>query len=378
MKQTIAISAFAGMLSRQSGYTEDFCERFVVEMFKSIADALKETDEVHVKGMGKFIADGVGSVSFIPDDSFAAEINAPFDCFEPEPLDDDVTEEILAAEPADEELPTSSPLHENIVDATPEVPPAVGGVEEVNRIQAQADASAVAVASCEEAPSTSDVDTRADEVEMPTVNVADNEAPNDTCPQPQVTEEAFFNHDDVAKSRSRIWTFLCGTAVGALIGGAAVYFVLNPGNRQNSPAEISEDIRQVAAELGDKGSGVSPHSPEGGKPTDAPAKPDTITTENMATVNTLTTPQAPEENIVYDNVRSTLSDLSRKHYGSYEFWVYIYEENRDIIPNPDRVEPNTRVRIPKAEKYGINPRDRNSINTALKKSQEIALEKKGR
>lgn len=95
MKQTVAISAFAVMLARQSGYTVDFCERFVIEMFKTVADALKESSSVSIKGLGKFTVDDSGNVKFLPDDSFAAEINAPFDCFEPESLDDSTTEEML-------------------------------------------------------------------------------------------------------------------------------------------------------------------------------------------------------------------------------------------------------------------------------------------
>ena len=101
MKQTVAISTFAGMLARQSGYTADFCERFVAEMFKTVADTLKDSNEVSIKGLGKFSADEAGNVEFTPDHAFAADVNAPFECFEPEPLDDDITDDMLSEEDND-------------------------------------------------------------------------------------------------------------------------------------------------------------------------------------------------------------------------------------------------------------------------------------
>lgn len=67
-----------------------------------------------------------------------------------------------------------------------------------------------------------------------------------------------------------------------------------------------------------------------------------------------------------------LTTLSEKHYGSPWFWVYIYEENvaRGIINNPNNIRPGTRVVIPPADKYGINPKDKASLKKAQLKSME--------
>lgn len=43
---------------------------------------------------------------------------------------------------------------------------------------------------------------------------------------------------------------------------------------------------------------------------------------------------------------SRLTMLSLKYYGHKDFWVYIYEANRDIIANPNDIKVNTRLRIP--------------------------------
>ena len=67
-----------------------------------------------------------------------------------------------------------------------------------------------------------------------------------------------------------------------------------------------------------------------------------------------------------------LTTLSEKHYGSPWFWVYIYEENvaRGIINDPNNIRPGTRVVIPPAKKYGINPNDKASLKKAQLKSME--------
>ena len=82
---------------------------------------------------------------------------------------------------------------------------------------------------------------------------------------------------------------------------------------------------------------------------------------------------AEESDVVTDTVTSqiVLSTLSEKYYGSPWFWVYIYEENKDIISNPDNVRPGTTVVIPPAEKYGIDAKDPASLKKAQRRSWEI-------
>jgi hypothetical protein len=42
----------------------------------------------------------------------------------------------------------------------------------------------------------------------------------------------------------------------------------------------------------------------------------------------------------------------------------------DIINNPNNIKPGTRVVIPPASKYGINPKDKASLKKAQIKSME--------
>ncbi|MBI5023504.1 MAG: LysM peptidoglycan-binding domain-containing protein [Candidatus Omnitrophica bacterium] len=42
----------------------------------------------------------------------------------------------------------------------------------------------------------------------------------------------------------------------------------------------------------------------------------------------------------------TLQKISKKFYDSYSKWTRIYEANKSVIPNPDRIKPGTVLQIP--------------------------------
>lgn len=376
MKQTIAISAFAGMLARQSGYTSDFCEHFVLEMFKTVADALKESNEVTIKGLGQFSVDESGNVEFSPDPVFAADVNAPFDCFEPEPLDEDVTDEILSADEENISDDSSAKAVENEMEvAAPENPTDIQSVNQTDLTSEDMPEDM----SNNIRPELVDDEIVTDEnhnegkksEQMTDVGTSEPEYESElSSADTEITEEVGDFNVHICSTRPRkfpIWGFVCGMAVGAIVGAAATYFILVPRGQAESSEEIKKDEQHVAELLGEKITAASAD-------TMSEVCPDTITTPTVLTETTV--PVAEKDTVIYDTVTSTLAQLSRKHFGSYEFWVYIYEENRDVISDPDRVEPNTRVRIPDAKKYGIDANDKSSIKRALAKSSEIANERK--
>lgn len=88
-------------------------------------------------------------------------------------------------------------------------------------------------------------------------------------------------------------------------------------------------------------------------------------------------PATAKKPVVTDVVTSqiVLTTLSEKYYGSPWFWVYIYEENMNIISNPNNIKPGTRVVIPPAEKYGINAKDKASLKKAQLKSWQYLKDK---
>jgi len=52
----------------------------------------------------------------------------------------------------------------------------------------------------------------------------------------------------------------------------------------------------------------------------------------------------PSEYVIQKN--DTLQKISKKVYGTYKKWYQIYEANKDIISDPNRIKPGLTIRIP--------------------------------
>ena len=77
--------------------------------------------------------------------------------------------------------------------------------------------------------------------------------------------------------------------------------------------------------------------------------------------------------VVTDTVRpgNFLARMAKRFYGNSHFWVYIYEENKATISNPNNVAQGTIVVIPPAEKYGIDATSPESVEKARRKEGEV-------
>lgn len=70
-----------------------------------------------------------------------------------------------------------------------------------------------------------------------------------------------------------------------------------------------------------------------------------------------------------DGDRLTL--LALEYYGSKDFWVYIYEENKTVMPNPNRLPVGLEVKIPDPRKYGIDAGSQQSLDKAKKFADQL-------
>ena len=64
------------------------------------------------------------------------------------------------------------------------------------------------------------------------------------------------------------------------------------------------------------------------------------------------------------NEGSRLTWISLKQYGHKDYWVYIYEANRDIIKNPNAIKIGTKLRIPKLAEELIDATNPETIEYA--------------
>ena len=101
--------------------------------------------------------------------------------------------------------------------------------------------------------------------------------------------------------------------------------------------------------------------------------PDVVPEEEAAPVATVAARSTASPAVVTDTVKSNrfLTTMAQRHYGKKKFWVYIYEENKAKLDNPDMIPANTVVVIPPAEKYGIKAGDPKSEAAAEKLAAEI-------
>lgn len=60
----------------------------------------------------------------------------------------------------------------------------------------------------------------------------------------------------------------------------------------------------------------------------------------------------------------TMRTISLKHYGHKSFWPYIYEENKNVIKNPNNIPVGTKFIIPSPAKYGIDAKNKESVDKA--------------
>ena len=67
----------------------------------------------------------------------------------------------------------------------------------------------------------------------------------------------------------------------------------------------------------------------------------------------------------------TLRLLALDLFGNREFWVYIYLQNKDKIPNPNRVPSGIELVLPDKSIYFINAADSQSVLKAKSLGTEI-------
>ncbi|HQP10576.1 MAG TPA: LysM peptidoglycan-binding domain-containing protein [Candidatus Omnitrophota bacterium] len=69
-----------------------------------------------------------------------------------------------------------------------------------------------------------------------------------------------------------------------------------------------------------------------------------VETKNVLKAPVATSSSAVKEYTIQKD--DTLQKISKKFYDSYSKWSKIYEYNKDVIPDPDRIKPGTVIKIP--------------------------------
>jgi nucleoid DNA-binding protein len=68
---------------------------------------------------------------------------------------------------------------------------------------------------------------------------------------------------------------------------------------------------------------------------------------------------------------SSLRDIAREYFGDKVFWVYIYEYNKNVISNYDKIPAGTELRLPSPKSYGIDSKSQESVEKAYQIQVEL-------
>ena len=432
MNNRITFPELVEQVAQCANTSKRMSELFLKELFATISQSLINGESVKVKGIGSFKLTEVSprksvnvntgeeinipghkKLSFAPDKDLAQAVNQPFSHFETVILEDGVTDEQLAQIDAyeaetpqapDTELPTApeAPAAETDTEVPPPFVPAdtlpepefvaieeATEPEEAPAAEAEPEETPAAEAEAEpeEAPA---AEAEADEApaveEEPEMPVAAEEM--ESMVSDELSEDRLEQEKDKRRitRRSLFEGFIVGviTTLIVTLFSYRLYLMKYPDQAdkptqeetlaqaptadsvatpaETTPAKVDSAqllAEQKAAEEAQKAEEAKKKEEEAKKKAEAEAEKQQAAPKGV--------------NASQDTVRigTTLFKLSKKHYGSDKFWVYIYEENKAKYPNPNSIPVGAVLRIPALSKYGATAGDPASFNAAKKKETEI-------
>ena len=343
-------------LSHETDTSEALCQSFVKELFAIVAERLMDGESVTLKGVGRFDVDG-GEVRFVADPDTAAAINSAFDCFEAIELADDFDGDEPVAEDetpdaAEEEAATTVDETAGTEDVADESP--ADGAEPEEK-ESQTDGLEESEADSEEEKEEDTAEADADDETV--TEETDEEETEETAEEAEETvEEEYDDEPQPKRGGCRFaWGFLAGFVTAAVVAAVAWFCLFGVVKKPSSqPVVIADDTAKVAAADSDSTAAVEKPQEQSEEKTAEPEKESKKAEQTFKVTNT-----------------AYLSNISRKFYGHYAFWVYIYLDNKDIITDPDNLPVGAELRIPAPEKYGIDKNNPESIRRAEIKALEI-------
>lgn len=460
MNNKVTFPELVEQVAQYANTSKRMSELFLKELFATISQSLIDGESVKVKGIGTFKLTEVSprksvdvntgeeieipghkKLSFAPDKDMAEAINQPFMHFETEILDDDVTDDQLAAIDAGEptEAPAeAAPAEEETDDTTATEPPAaeapvaaeekvvmppvfVAPVEEPESEEAETEAEAPVepseeVPAEEEAPAEVPVQEPADEPEEaeieeetepepvtevepsavaePEDEAEDAEAEGEPDAESEMVSEELADErvgQEIDKRRITRRSLLEGFVVGVVTTLIVTLFAYRlylmkgyeatPADEEPFVENVSTDsvaaTEQALAENSTEADADKQKTAEEQKKADEEKKKaeeekkKAEEEKQKAEVAKSTTANVAAGTTDTIKPGTNLYRMSRKHYGSDKFWVYIYEENKAKYPNPNTIPVGAVLHIPQLEKYGAKAGDPASIAAAKKKQGEI-------
>lgn len=379
MNNRLAIQDLAGLLAEYTGKDKNSSERFLREFIAVVSEGVYTDKLVKVKGLGtfkiipvekresihvntgeRFVIPEHYKFSFLPDKELRELVNKPFSFFETTELRENVDftdmdvvlDEPNIKETEDESIEEMIPEEKHL----PEEEPVVFS-EEGSAVPPEEDP----VVFSEEEPAGQPEDEGMDTLERVVDERSDSSGPDSPSEEVETGPDA-----ERKKPRTKRIAVVSMFVFLLMLFNIGLYL-----NRTYFFEKEKEPLR------------IDTVFPKG-ETVATEAVPDTTIVfaneDSSQTVGetTVENPEVESEAVspkVIARVKiepgSRLTLISLKYYGSKLFWVYLYEYNRAVITDPNNVPIGTVIEVPAPEMYGIDRRDRSSIEKAAARQTEI-------
>ena len=405
-KEKISSQEIIDLIASKALISKRAAEEFIKMMIATIEESLLAGDVVKIKNFGTFklqwnehrksvnvqtgeeiILDGYHKVTFIPEASLKDLVNEPFAHLEPVQLDDE-SNFVISEKKENEVL---DPLRIFTEQAS-----------EIKDILSEIQALSVSSKPVASEEQVKDQEQTGIEFEVSKTNepiILDKEKVIEQAIEPTeiISEEPVLIEQEEtqiiseltddkietssflenAKSKNRKIWFLVLIILLLLAGtGSGLYFLYPPAKdftdstylkNKKTILKMSEGV-SITDMLNTISSWFTPETKQTPIPETIFIPKDTSAMDSVTEK-----PQIDSLQYLFDNPRiyreylgserinpgSRLTIISKRYYGNKIFWVYIYEANKDHIPNPDNIPVGTLIRIPKVDSKLIdstNPR----------------------
>lgn len=379
MNNRLAIQDLAGLLAEYTGKDKNSSERFLREFIAVVSEGVYTDKLVKVKGLGtfkiipvekresihvntgeRFVIPEHYKFSFLPDKELRELVNKPFSFFETTELRENVDftdMDVVLDEPNIKETEDES-IEEMIPEEKhfPEEEPVVFS-EEGSAVPPEEDP----VVFSEEEPAGQPEDEGMDTLEPVVDERSDSSGPDSPSEEVETGPDA-----ERKKPRTKRIAVVSMFVFLLMLFNIGLYL-----NRTYFFKKEKEPLRIDT--VFPKGETIATEAvPD---TTIVFANEDSSQTVGETTVeNPEVEPEAASPKVIARvkiEPGSRLTLISLKYYGSKLFWVYLYEYNRAVITEPNNVPIGTVIEVPAPEMYGIDRRDRSSIEKAAARQTEI-------
>ena len=379
MNNRLAIQDLAGLLAEYTGKDKNSSERFLREFIAVVSEGVYTDKLVKVKGLGtfkiipvekresihvntgeRFVIPEHYKFSFLPDKELRELVNKPFSFFETTELRENVDftdmdvvlDEPNIKETEDESIEEMIPEEKHL----PEEEPVVFS-EEGSAVPPEEDP----VVFSEEEPAGQPEDEGMDTLEPVVDERSDSSGPDSPSEEVETGPDA-----ERKKPRTKRIAVVSMFVFLLMLFNIGLYL-----NRTYFFEKEKESLRIDT--VFPKGETVATEAvPD---TTIVFANEDSSQTVGETTVeNPEVEPEAVSPKVIARvkiEPGSRLTLISLKYYGSKLFWVYLYEYNKAIIKDPNNVPIGTVIEVPAPETYGIDRRDRSSVEKAAARQTEI-------